>query len=140
MKKSFGEVIRELRTAQEIGLRELAQKIGISPAYLSRIERGRELPPKDETIKKLAKFLAADPDVLFRLASSTDPEIVDYLHNEQEALNLLRYIKYNFESEDIKKLFEVAKSIKNLSNRELSANSRDWNRAKPLKVAIINLI
>jgi Uncharacterized protein conserved in bacteria len=125
MKKSFGEVIRELRTAQEIGLRELAQKIGISPAYLSRIERGRELPPKDETIKKLAKFLAADPDVLFRLASSTDPEIVDYLHNEQEALNLLRYIKYNFESEDIKKLFEVAKSIKNLSNRELSANSRD---------------
>lgn len=125
MKKNFGEVIRELRTAQEIGLRELAQKIGISPAYLSRIERGRELPPKDETIKKLAKFLAADPDVLFRLASSTDPEIVDYLHNEQEALNLLRYIKYNFESEDIKKLFEVAKSIKNLSNRELSANSRD---------------
>ena len=125
MKKSFGEVIRELRTAQEIGLRELAQKIGISPAYLSRIERGRELPPKDETIKKLAKFLAADPDVLFRLASSTDPEIVDYLHNEQEALNLLRYVKYNFESEDIKKLFEVAKSIKNLSNRELSANSRD---------------
>ena len=124
MKKNFGEVIRELRTAQEIGLRELAQKIGISPAYLSRIERGRELPPKGETIKKLAKFLAADPDVLFRLASSTDPEIVDYLHNEQEALNLLRYIKHNFESEEIKKLFEVAKSIKNLSSPESSANSR----------------
>ena len=71
--KNFGETIRELRVAQDLGLRETAVKIGISPAYLSRIERGKERPPRPEIIKVLAKLLAADPDVLFRLSSSTDP-------------------------------------------------------------------
>lgn len=91
--KAFGETIRDLRTAQDLGLRETAGLVGISPAYLSRIERGKEHPPSPEIIKALAKTLAADPDVLFRLSSSTDPEIVDYLHENPEAMNLIRYIK-----------------------------------------------
>ncbi|WP_353632699.1 helix-turn-helix transcriptional regulator [Escherichia coli] len=74
--KNFGETIRDLRVAQGLGLRETAIKVGISPAYLSRIERGKERPPRPEVIKELAKILAADPDVLFRLSSSTDPEVV----------------------------------------------------------------
>ena len=63
---SFGETIRDLRVAQSLGLREAAGLVGISPAYLSRIERGKESPPRPEVIKALAKVLAADPDVLFR--------------------------------------------------------------------------
>ena len=58
--KNFGESIRDLRLAQDFGLRETATKVGISPAYLSRIERGKEGPPWPEVIKKLAKVLAAE--------------------------------------------------------------------------------
>lgn len=84
----------------------------ISPAYLSRIERGKEHPPSPEIIKQLAKVLAADPDVLFRLSSSTDPEIVDYLHEMPEAMHLLRYIKdAGFSSEWIKQLLENAEQM-----------------------------
>lgn len=90
--KNFGETIRDLRIAQELGLRETAVKIGISPAYLSRIERGKERPPKPEVIKELARLLAADPDVLFRLSSSTDPELTDYLHEHPELTNFIRLI------------------------------------------------
>ena len=61
--KNFGETLRDLRVAQDLGLRETATKVGISPAYLSRIERGKERPPRPEVIKELAKVLAADPDV-----------------------------------------------------------------------------
>lgn len=111
--KDFGETIRDLRVAQDLGLRETATKVGISPAYLSRIERGKERPPRPEVIKELAKVLAADPDVLFRLSSSTDPEVVDYLHVRPEVLNLLRYIKEaNFTEDEIKSLIQVAEKIK----------------------------
>lgn len=111
--KNFGETIRDLRVAQDMGLRETAIKVGISPAYLSRIERNKERPPRPEVIKELARNLAADPDVLFRLSSSTDPEVVDFLHDQPEVLNLLRFIKEtNFTEDDIKKLIQSAENIK----------------------------
>lgn len=111
--KNFGETIRDLRVAQDLGLRETAIKVGISPAYLSRIERGKERPPRPEVIKELAKILAADPDVLFRLSSSTDPEVVDYLHDQPEVMNLLRYVKEAcFTEDELKSLVQAAESIK----------------------------
>jgi transcriptional regulator with XRE-family HTH domain len=111
--KAFGETIRELRMAQDYGLRELAGKIGISPAYLSRIERGKERPPRAEIIKSIAKLLATDPDVLFRLSSSTDPDVVDYLHEQPEAVNLIRYLKNEaFSVDDLKELIKAAEKIK----------------------------
>lgn len=111
--KNFGDTIRELRVAQDLGLRETATLIGISPAYLSRIERCKERPPRPEVVKELAKVLAADPDVLFRLSSSTDPELVDYLHNQPNLLYLLRYLKESlFDDADIENLIVEAKKIK----------------------------
>lgn len=111
--KSFGETIRELRVAQDLGLRETATKISISPAYLSRIERGKERPPRPEVIKGLAKVLAADPDILFRLSFSTDPEVEGYLHDHPQVMNLIRFIKMtNFTEAEIKNLLLAAESIK----------------------------
>lgn len=66
--------------------------VGISPTYLSRIERGKEYPPKPEIIKAMARVLAADPDVLFRLCPSTDPEIVTLLKSRPKVLELLRLV------------------------------------------------
>jgi transcriptional regulator with XRE-family HTH domain len=111
--KSFGETIRDLRVAQELGLRDTAAKVGISPAYLSRIERGKESPPRPEVIKELAKTLAADPDVLFRLSSSTDPEVVGYLHETPEVMALLRYIKdASFTASEVMGLMRAAEATR----------------------------
>lgn len=124
--KAFGETIRDLRTAQDLGLRETAGLIGISPAYLSRIERGKERPPSPEIIKALAKTLAADPDVLFRLSSSTDPEIADYLHENQEVMNLIRYIKdAGLTPQSIEQLLGTAKE---LSDSDHAKQGRVKNR------------
>ena len=110
--KNFGETIRELRIAQNIGLRETATKVNISPAYLSRIERGKEHPPRSEVIKELAHVLAADSDVLFRLSSSTDPEIVTFLHDKPVVLNLLRHIKEaGLSDEEIGQITDKAQRI-----------------------------
>lgn len=114
--KKFGETIRNLRLAQDLGLRETAAKIGISPAYLSRIERGKEGPPRAEIIKVLAKELAADPDVLFRLSASTDPEMVEFLHSQPEVMHLLHLLKDSqFNSEELNRLIKAAEMIKGQS-------------------------
>ena len=115
--KNFGETLRELRVAQNIGLREMAVKVDISPAYLSRIERGKERPPRPELIKSFAKILAADPDVLFRLSSSTDLEVVDFLREQPEIMNLLRFVKQaDFSPEELENLLKAAEGIKNRSS------------------------
>lgn len=108
----FGETIRDLRIAKDLGLRETAVKVGMSPAYLSRIERGKERPPSPEIIKALASQLAADPDVLFRLSASTDPDVVEFLHSSPEVMSLVRFLTdASFSSQQIDELMKAAQKI-----------------------------
>ena|SRR5690625_3022145 len=114
----FGDALRDLRLAQESGLRETAVKAGISPAYLSRIERGKERPPSADVIKALARVLAADPDVLFRLASSTDPDISAYLNESPELMRLVRLVhESSLTSTQINSLIREAERISQSSTR-----------------------
>lgn len=73
--RKFGEVIREAREAREIGLREMAQKIGVSAAYLSRVERGVVPPPVEGRIRVIARILERDPDELLALAGRVPSDI-----------------------------------------------------------------
>ena len=110
MTKSFGGTIRELREAQKLGLRAAADRLEISPAYLSRIERGKERPPKPALVKRLATLLGGDPDLLFRLAESTDPDLAAYMHRVPRAPEFLRTAqRLNLTSEDFDVLIEEVK-------------------------------
>ncbi|MGH7510871.1 MAG: helix-turn-helix domain-containing protein [bacterium] len=101
MARSFGETIREMREARRVGLREAAERLAISPTYLSRIERGKERPPRPELVKKLARMLGGDADLLFRLAQSTDPDIVQYINLTPSVPEFLRTaMSLGFTSED----------------------------------------
>ena len=107
MARSFGETIREMREAQGMGLRTAAERLGISPAYLSRVERGKERPPRPELVKRMAALLGGSPDQLFRLAESTDPDLAEYIHlvpNVPEFLRTARELKLT--SEDFEALIE----------------------------------
>lgn len=48
-RKINGEVVRALRVAQGVGLREMGRRLGISPGHLSRIERGIHNPSAEVT-------------------------------------------------------------------------------------------
>ena len=49
--EKFGKRLKELRKAKNISLRKMAGMLGITPAYLSRIENGHEHPPSPATCK-----------------------------------------------------------------------------------------
>ena len=119
MIKPFGETVRVLREAQGMGLRAAAEQLGISPAYLSRIERGREKPPRPELIRKMATTFGGDADVLFRLAQSTDPELADYVNSVPALPEFLRTaMAARLTSEDFEQLIEQIQKRKVARSRK----------------------
>jgi transcriptional regulator with XRE-family HTH domain len=72
---SFGSVIRERRTALGIGLNDFAERLEISAAYWSRIERDQENPPRDELIERAAAILGVQVDELFVEAQRLPPDM-----------------------------------------------------------------
>lgn len=63
-----------MENSADFSLRRVASRCGVTPAYLSRVERGEVAPPGEETLVKLAHELGEDPDVLLAMAGkiSTD--------------------------------------------------------------------
>ena len=93
-----------------MGLRTAADRLGISPAYLSRIERGKERPPRPALVKRLATLLGGDSDVLFRLAESTDPDLAAYVHSIPNVPDFLRTAQaMKLTSDDFEALIEDMK-------------------------------
>jgi transcriptional regulator with XRE-family HTH domain len=76
----FGDFLRrqrESKLASDPGfsVRRLAQRIGIEPSYLSKIERGEAPPPSEATVLKLAAALEFDADVLLALAGKVATDL-----------------------------------------------------------------
>ena len=77
---SFGEHVRRLRekkaqTDSAYSLRQVAKRCGVTPAYLSRVERSDVAPPGEETLLKLAADLGEDPDVMLALAGKVSSDL-----------------------------------------------------------------
>ncbi len=63
MKKTLGELLKELREAKGYSMNQLAIKAGIDVSHVSRIEKG-ERTPKLETIKKIIQVLGHHEDFM----------------------------------------------------------------------------
>ena len=96
---SFGEYIRHIReelraSDQKFSVRQVAQRVGIEPAYLSKIERGEQSPPSETTIRKIAAELGDDPDMLLAMAGKVSADLQEIIcRRPQLFANLLREIK-----------------------------------------------
>jgi transcriptional regulator with XRE-family HTH domain len=76
----FGSYLREVREVKLAAdpaytLRKVAERVGLEPSYLSRIEREREAPPSEATIRRLAEDLGEDVDVLLALAGKVSDDL-----------------------------------------------------------------
>ena len=60
--EKFGATVRRDREKMEIGLREMAKKIGVSATYLSKIERDEFPPPAEDKVLAIANVLRHKPD------------------------------------------------------------------------------
>lgn len=83
-----------LSTDRSYSLRQVAMRLGIEPAYLSKIERGEFAPPSEELICKLAKELGQDPDVMLALAGKVSRDLLEVIVKRPQLMaDLIRQVK-----------------------------------------------
>jgi HTH-type transcriptional regulator, competence development regulator len=112
--RSFGKFLRErrmTRAAENRGfsVRQLAGRVGIEPSYLSKIERGEQPPPGEQTIRRIAKELGDDPDVLLALAGKVSSDLVEIIRERPSVVGeLLRSIR----RAPAKRVAEMARQVR----------------------------
>ena len=95
----FGEYVRAARERRRrddpaFSVRQVARRIQVEPAYLSKIERGQAPPPSERTIRRLAAELDEDADVLLALAGKVSRDLQDIvLRRPRLFADLLRQLR-----------------------------------------------
>ena len=95
----FGQEVRQTRERlrredPRFSLRQVAQRIGVEPAYLSKIERGEVPPLSEATTVKLAKELGEDPDVLLAMAGKVSSDLQEVIRKRPKLFaDLIRELK-----------------------------------------------
>jgi HTH-type transcriptional regulator, competence development regulator len=77
--KKVGATLKKMRLEKGMGLQRLADKVGVTPGYLSQIEHGEGSRPTEKMVSAIAKALGAHPDELLALAGHVAPDLAAIL-------------------------------------------------------------
>jgi transcriptional regulator with XRE-family HTH domain len=112
VRKGFGALVRREREAKEIGLREMAKKIGVSPTYLSKVERDEFPPPAEDKVRRIAEIIGRDADELLALAGRVASDLTDIIRQRpRELADFLRAAK-GLTADDLARLARQAQRAK----------------------------
>jgi len=105
---AFGPTIRLLRQAKGISLRELARQLGVSPAFLSQIEAGRQHKIPKGRIVQVAEMLGVSEAYLLGTARQVHPDLLRFLSETPEAGEfMVAAMRSGLEAEDFTQLREL---------------------------------
>ncbi|MBV1933134.1 MAG: helix-turn-helix domain-containing protein [Parvibaculaceae bacterium] len=98
----FGQKLRELRAHQGLTQQQLAQQIGVTPAYLSALEHGHRGRPSFYLIQRIIGVLGIiwdEAEELTRLARLSHPKItIDTSGLSSEATELTNVLADKIET------------------------------------------
>jgi transcriptional regulator with XRE-family HTH domain len=107
--RSFGMTVRRLREGRKFGLRKFAQTVGMSPTYLSKVERGEFKPPTEENVRAIAKALGQDADELLALAGRVASDLTDIIQRRPREMASFVRAANGLSAEDMQRLAEEAR-------------------------------
>jgi HTH-type transcriptional regulator, competence development regulator len=86
---TLGELIRnrreELRSDDvAYSVRRVADRIGVQPSYLSKVERDIGSPPSEETLVRLAHDLGLDADLVLAHAGKISRDVRDVIRRRPQ--------------------------------------------------------
>jgi transcriptional regulator with XRE-family HTH domain len=111
-REKFGAFIRREREGKEIGLREMAKMIGVSPTYLSKVERDEFLPPAEDKVRAIAGIIGCDTDDLLARAGRVSTDITDIIKRHPVELAALLRTTKGLTADDIAQLARQAQKAK----------------------------
>lgn len=122
----FGSKLRAMRAARGVTLKEMAQFVGVSAAYISALEHGRRGTPSWYLVQRIIAYFNViwdEAEELARLAQISDPRItLDTAGLSPEATELANHL-----ARDIAHLTpeEIAQLLALLKKRGKPSESRD---------------
>ncbi|GIP33944.1 helix-turn-helix domain-containing protein [Paenibacillus sp. J2TS4] len=90
----FYDKLRQMRKKQGFTIREVANRSGVSPSYISQIENGQRGIPSPEVLLKLSNGLNTSYAVLMQEAGYLQPE-TELVPPPQAPVNLRRFLREN---------------------------------------------
>lgn len=96
---SFGTHVRALREAKRandasFSLRQVADRLGVEPSYLSKIERDEVPPPSEDLVTALAGALGEDVDLLLAMAGKVSKGLLEVIRQRPQMFaSLIRDLK-----------------------------------------------
>jgi transcriptional regulator with XRE-family HTH domain len=111
-RERFGAFIRREREGKEIGLREMAKMIGVSPTYLSKVERDEFSPPAEDKVRAIANIIECDTDDLLARAGRVSTDITDIIKSRPVQLAALLRTTKGLTADDIASLARNAQKAR----------------------------
>jgi transcriptional regulator with XRE-family HTH domain len=110
--EKFGELVRRKRGEKEIGLREMAKMIGVSPTYLSKVERDEFPPPAEDKVRKIAVIIGCDVDELLARAGRVSSDLSDIIKQHPRELAALLRTTKGLSVDEMTRLARQAQKVK----------------------------
>ena len=114
---TFGAYIRALREKKEISLRRFAEDVGISPTYLSKVERGEFPPPAEDKIQAIAEALGENPDQLLALAGKVASDLPEIIRQHPREMATFLRTASGLSAEEIKRLSRELEQRKGITEQ-----------------------
>ncbi len=89
---SLAQLIRQLRNNKGLTLRSVAKVVGVSPAYLSRVETG-SLRPAENTLLRIGEAIGANADDLLAAACIIPDDVRAILISDPRMVAVVRDLK-----------------------------------------------
>jgi len=86
LRNMVGKNIKTIRKAKKWTQAQLAEKVGVEPVSIARIETGLNFP-KEETLASIAKALDVNVADLFAVKESDKKNTIKYIQNAIHALS-----------------------------------------------------
>ncbi|NKC15079.1 MAG: helix-turn-helix domain-containing protein [Gammaproteobacteria bacterium] len=110
--ETFGATVRQLREEKKIGLRKFARIVGMSPAYLSKVERDAFAPPAEDKIRAIADALDQDADELLALAGRVSSELAAIIRRRPREIATFLRAANGLPADEMQHLAEEARRLK----------------------------
>jgi transcriptional regulator with XRE-family HTH domain len=110
--EKFGEFVRRRRIDKDVGLREMAKLIGVSPTYLSKIERDEFPPPAEDRVRAIAEVIGCDADELLARAGRVSSDVTDIIKRRPVELAALLRTTKGLSANDIARLQQEAQKVR----------------------------
>jgi transcriptional regulator with XRE-family HTH domain len=111
-RNTFGTTVRRERERLQIGLRQFANMIGVSPTYLSKVEREQFPPPAEDKVVAIAKVIGRDPDELLALAGKVASDLTDIIRRRPREMASFLRAANGLTAEEMARLAKCAEKSK----------------------------